>query len=91
MKILSKNRLMTTILAASLGSLSLSAMAAIQAFSQQQMTQRVIKANQQANAAEAAKATKLAECRKLLEQNKDVKLAECPALLEQDKGASESK
>lgn len=82
---------MTTILAASLGSLSLSAMAAIQAFSQQQMTQRVIKANQQANAAEAAKATKLAECRKLLEQNKDVKLAECPALLEQDKGASESK
>lgn len=85
-----KSRLLTAILAASLGFLPLSA-AAGQDYFQQQITQRVMKAKQQAKAAEAAKAAKLAECRKLLEQNKDAKLAECPVLTEQDKGANESK
>lgn len=90
MKTISKNRLLTAILAASLGFLSLSATAA-QDSVQRWIVERAIQAKQQAKVAEAAKAAKLVECRKLLEQNKDAKLADCQVLLEQYKGASESK
>jgi|GEM_PF-1157842 len=90
MKTLSKNRLMLAILAASLSFLSLSASAA-QDSSQRWIIEQAIKAKQQAQVVEAAKATKLAECRRLQEPDKNVKLADCTVLLEQNKGASESK
>jgi len=89
MKTISKNRLLTAILATSLSFLSLTA-AAGQDENQRYMIQQVMKAKQQAKVAEAAKAAELAECRKLFEQNKDAKLAECPVLL-QGKVAGESK
>lgn len=87
MKTQTINRLMVVIMTCGLGFLASPASAG-QDSVQIWLVQQAIKAKQQAHAAEAAKATKLAECRKLLAQDKDAKLAECPALLEQDKGAS---
>ena len=81
MKTISKNRLLTAILATSLSFLSLTA-AAGQDENQRYMIQQVMKAKQQAKVAEATKAAELAECRKLFEQNKDAKLTECPVLLQ---------
>ncbi|NOT15687.1 MAG: hypothetical protein HOP21_08980 [Methylotenera sp.] len=68
------NKLAVAIMVASLGFLSLSAMAG-QDFFQQQMTQRVMKAKQQAKVAEAAKqqaaAIKAEECKTQIEQGKN--------------------
>lgn len=82
--------LVTAVLATSVGFLSLSA-AAGQDEHQRWLIQQTIKAKQQAKAAESAEAALLAECRKLLEQDKDAKLAECPVLMELGKNTNEVK
>jgi uncharacterized protein YaiL (DUF2058 family) len=89
MKAQTINRLLTAALVTSLGFLSLSATAG-QDGNQRYQIQQFMKAKQQAKAVEAAKAAKLAECRKLLEQDKDAKLAECPVLMELGKNTNEA-